>query len=236
MNAIAPTFLPDHLRPAAPGRRSRRGLAVLSFVPAMLLALPMWQVTEVRVDGCPKLPASAVRSLEELAGQPALGIDLESIRDSVEVWAGVGAVEVELQLPGTLRVRATAAAARGSVLVGRNWHGVNEQGELSGRIESISPPLLVEFPEAADRARGLEAVRRVEEASGARVLEARRVTPFDYRLVLTTGDGSLDVVIHVRPEGSGAEIAWCAAFAKETVPRVWSDLRASDRMVIGGGQ
>ena len=235
MNAIAPTFLPDHLRPAAPGRRSRRGLVVLSVVPAMLLVLPMWQVTDVRVDGCPRLPTSTVRSLEEMAGQPALGIDLEAIRDRVETWPGVGAVEVELQLPGTLLVRATEARARGSVQVGRSWHGVGERGALAGRIEAIVPPLLVAFPEAADRARGLAAVRRVEEASGARVLEVRRVTPSDFRLVLTTGDDEQDVVIHVRPEGSGAEIAWCAAFAKETVPRVWSDLRAPDRMVIGGG-
>ena len=236
MNAIAPTFLPDHFRPASPGRRSRRGLVVLSVVPAVLLALPMWQVTEVQVDGCPKLPASAVRSLEEMSGQPALAIDLETIRDRIEVWPGVGAVEVNLQLPGTLRVRATAAEARGSVVVGRSWHGVGEKGGLSGRMETVVPPLLVEFPEASDRARGLEAVRRVEEASGARVLEVRRVTPFDFRLVLTTGDDNGDVVIHVRPEGSGAEIAWCAAFAKGNVPRVWSDLRAPDRMVIGGGQ
>ena len=235
MNAIAPTFLPDHFRPAAPGRRSRRGLVVLSVVPALLLALPMWRVTEVQVEACPRLPATAVQSLQEIVGQPALALDLESIRDRAEMWPGVGAVQVELQLPGTLRVRASAAATQASVLIGRSWHGVGEEGELGGRIESVVPPLLVDFPEAVDRARGLEAVQRVEKASGARVLEVQRVTPIDYRLLLTTGGNDRDVVIHVHPQGSGAEVAWCAAFAKQAVPRVWSDLRAQDRMVIGGG-
>ena len=234
MNAVAPTFLPDRLRPAVPRRRSRRGVVVLSVVPAVLLALPMWRVDDVQVDGYPDFPAATVQSLEEMAGQPALALDLEGIRDDVEVWPGVGSVSVELELPGTLRVRAAAAEMRGSVRIGRSWHGVGDNGELVGVAETVVPPVLLAFGEGTDRARGLAAVRRIEAASGARVLEVRRITPADYRLVLTTGEDDLDVVAHVRPEGSGAEIAWCAAFAKGSVPRVWTDLRAPDRMVIGG--
>lgn len=236
MNAIAPTFLPESLRPAVPRRRSRRGFVVLSVLPVMLLALPMWRVGEVQVSACPELPATAVRSLEEMVGQPALGLDLEGIRDKVEVWPAVGSVSVVFELPGTLQVRAAAAEVRGSVRVGRSWHGVNENGESVGLSETLVPPALVAFGEKADRARGLAAVRRIEKATGARVLEVRRITPADYRLVLTTGDGEPDVVAHVRPEGSGAETAWGAAFAKGSVPRVWIDLRAQDRMVLGGGR
>lgn len=236
MNAVAPTFLPDRLRPAAPGRRSRRGFVVLSVVPAILLVLPMWRVNEVEVNGCPELPVAAVQSLAAMVGQPALGLDLQGIRDAVEVWPGVGEVQVDLVLPGTLRVRAAAAEAGGSVRLGRSWHGVGEDGGLVGVLESVVPPVLVEFAEKADRARGLAAARRVAGATGAEILEVRRVTPADYRLVLTNSDEETDVVAHVHPEGSGAEIAWCAAFARKSVPRVWSDLRAPDRMVLGGGR
>lgn len=236
MNAVAPTFLPDRLRPAAPGRRSRRGLVVLSVVPAMLLVLPMWRVNEVVVNGCPELPVTAVQSLGEMVGQPALGLDLEGIRDGVKVWPGVGEVQVEFVLPGTLRIRAAAAEARGSVRVGQSWHGVGNDGELVGMVDTVVPPVLLEFAGKADRARGLAAAQRVAGATGAGVLEVRRITPADYRLVLTTADAEPDVVAHVRPEGSGAEIAWCSAFAKNSVPRVWSDLRAPDRMVLGGGR
>ncbi len=236
MNAVAPTFLPDRLRPVAPARRSRRGFVAFSVVPLMLLALPMWRVSEVEVDGCPKLPVAAIQSLEEIVGQPALALDLEGIRESVEMWPGVGAVQVVFELPGTLRIRAAAAEIRGSVRVGRSWHGVGDDGEFVGVAETVVPPVLVAFGGKADRARGLEAVRRIERASGARVIEVRRVTPADYRLVLTTGDDDIDVVAHVRPEGSGAEIAWCSAFAKGEMPRVWIDLRAADRVVFGGGR
>lgn len=236
MNAVAPTFLPDRLRPASPGRRSRRGFVVLSVVPAILLVLPMWRVNVVEVNGCPELPVAAVQSLGEMVGQPALGLDLEGIRDGIEVWPGVGEVQVELVLPGTLRIRAVAAKTRGSVRVGQSWHGVDNDGELVGVVGGVVPPELLAFGEKADRARGLSAAQRVAGATGAQVLEVRRITPADYRLVLTTGDGEPDVVAHVRPEGSGAEIAWCAAFAENSVPRGWSDLRAPDRMVLGGGR
>ena len=94
MNADVPRFLPERLRPPTTGRKRRRGFALLTVVPIMLLALPRWQVTEVRVEGCPKLPAASVHSLYELVGQPAMGLDLEAVRDRVEIWPGVGEVEV----------------------------------------------------------------------------------------------------------------------------------------------
>ena len=61
MTAEAPRFLPERLRPPKTGRKRRKGYALLTFVPLILLALPQWQVGEVLVEGCPKLPAAAVR-------------------------------------------------------------------------------------------------------------------------------------------------------------------------------
>ena len=123
MTHEAPRFLPDRLRPQRPGRRSRRGLVLLSVVPFMLLAFPFWKIAEVRVDGCPRLPRPAVESLEALVGQPALGLDVAGVKERVEIWPGVGEVQVDFLLPGTVIVRAKDAEAQGSVRVGRSWHG-----------------------------------------------------------------------------------------------------------------
>ena len=229
-------FLPESLRPPVAGRRSRRGFALLTVVPVILLAFPRWQVQEVQVDGCPKLPSTAVSSLHELVGQPAFGLDVTAIRDAVEVWPGVGEVAVELELPGTVHVRAQSTPIFGSVRVGRSWHGVGADGRLAGLVEVAAPPILKGFDGEVERARALAVARRLDEGSGGRVMEIRRVTPADYRVLVEAEgrDGLLG--IHVDPQGSAAEKAWCAAIANGSPMRQWADLRWQDRMVIGGGQ
>jgi len=235
MNAEAPHFLPDRLRPPPTARKRRRGYALLTVVPLTLLALPRWQVGEVLVEGCPKLPAAAVQSLHELVGQPAIGIDLEALRDRVEIWPGVGEVEVELQLPGTVRVSATAAVSRGSLRIGRSWHGVAADGSLTGVLDIALPPVLEGFSSELERSRGLAVANRLETATGGQVQEVRRITPADFRLRLLPPDGSSERVIHVVPRGTGAERAWCAALADGVLHQPWADLRWADRIVIGGG-
>lgn len=235
MSADLPRFLPDRLRPPKTGRKRRRGFALLTFVPVMLLALPQWQVGEVVVEGCPNLPAAAVHSLNELVGQPALGLDLGRVRDRVEVWPGVGEVEVELELPGTVRVRAEDAVSRGSLRVGRNWHGVAADGSLTGVVQLPLPPVLDDFVGADDRSDGLSVVSRMEAATGGRVSEIRRITPVDYRLQLQLPGAGEETVIHVLPQGTNAESAWCAAATAGSIAQLWADLRWEDRIVIGGG-
>lgn len=237
MNAGDSHFLPDRLRPRGPRKRPRRRLALLGVVPVMLLALPQLRVKEVRVTACPQLPAAAVRSLQEIEGRPALGIDLEAIRDEVEVWPGVGEVSVELQLPGTISVNAAASTICGSVRVGRSWHGVDSQGSLAGVIETPVPPVLRGFNDgAAERLRALGAARRLEDASRGHVREIQWVTPLDFRVVMTAGDNGEQKVVHVSPEGTPAEISWCAAVAGGSMAAAWADLRFPDRMVIGEGR
>jgi len=201
----------------------------------MLLALPRWQVTEVLVDGCPKLPEASVHSLRELVGQPAMGLDLEIVRDRVEIWPGVGEVEVELELPGTVRVRATAAESRGSLRVGRSWHGVAADGSLTGIVDIALPPVLVGFTGDVERSNGLAVAGRIEAATHGQVTEVRRITPSDYRLHLETSAGGPETVIHVLPQGTDGENAWCAAVAGGARMRTWADLRWTDRIVVGGG-
>jgi hypothetical protein len=235
MSADVPRFLPERLRPPATGRKRRRGYALLTVVPVMLLALPRWQVSEVRVEGCPKLPAASIHSLYELVGQPALGLDLEAVRDRVEIWPGVGEVEVELELPGTVHVRAAAAVSRGSLRVGRNWHGVAADGSLTGRLDIALPPVLDGFTGDLECSEGLAVARRLEETTGYQVKGIRRVTPSDYSLQLQPPGAGPDIVIHVLPQGTTAEKAWCAAVADGSMTRTWADLRWMDRIVFGGG-
>jgi len=221
MSVDAPRFLPDRLRPPVAGRRSRRGFVLLTMVPVMLLFL------------CPRLPAVAVDSLRELVGQPAFGLDLEAVRDRVDVWPGVGEVEVELELPATIVVRAGAVDPRGCVRVGRNWHGIDADGRYVGVVEVPVPPLLEGFVSERDRGRGLSSARRLEGATGGRVVGIRRITPADYRLLLVPVGSHEGIVVHVHPQGTKSEAAWCAALVAGSVPQTWADLRRPDRMVLG---
>lgn len=234
MNTGVPTFLPQRLRPPVAGRRSRRGFALLTVVPMMLLAIPGWHVEDVVVDGCPKLPAVTVDSLHELVGLPALGVNLETVRDQVEVWPGVGEVEVTFELPGTLHIRAEAAVSSGSVRIGRSWHGVAADGTLTGNVGIALPPVLEDFHSVHDRASALAVARRLERAVGGQVLEIRRVTPIDYRVLLQPAGAERESTIHVLPQGSSAESAWSAGVAAGTLDLQWADLRWTDRIVIGG--
>ena len=152
------------------------------------------------------------------------------------MWPGVGAVQVELELPGMLWVRAEEESALGSVRVGHGWHGVGADGRLTGVVELALEPVLVGFPSDSDRSRGLAAAQRLERATAARVREVRRITPSDYEVRLAPGGDRGPVVVHVRPQGSAAEAAWCIAFAGGNVVQSWADLRWGDRMVIGGDQ
>jgi hypothetical protein len=229
-------FLPERLRPRVSGRRSRRGYALLTIVPVMLLALPQWRVTEVEIDPCPMLPASAVESMHELVGQPAFAVDLEEIRDRMKIWPGVGGVQVEFELPGRISIHAEAAETCGSVRVGRSWHGVNADGGLTGTVAVAVPPLLEGFVGDVDRSHGLAVAVRLEEAAGGEVRSVRRVTPTDYRVLFVPHEGHEATVVFVRPQATVAEKAWCAAVATHSVTHPWVDLRHSDRMVFGGGR
>lgn len=235
MSAEAPRFLPERLRPPTPGRKRRKGYALLTFVPVILLALPQWQVGEVLVEGCPKLPAAAVRSLRELVGQPALGLDLAAVRDRVEIWPGVGEVEVELELPGTVHIRAAAAASHGSLRIGNSWHGVAADGSLTGVIDLALPPVLTGFANNLGRSRGLAVAQRLETATGLQVQAVRRITPSDFELRLRPLAEAPEIIIYVTPRRTAAEMTWCAAVAGGAVHQTWADLRWSDRIVVGSG-
>lgn len=235
MTADTPRFLPDYLRPTSPGRRSRRGLVLLSVVPFMLLAVPLWRVESIRVDACAKVPPSTVASLQELVGQPAIGLDVDAIKERVQIWPGVGEVRVDFVLPGTIVVRAATAPTLGSLRVGSGWHGVGADGGLTGRLQVAVEPVLEGFSSEDDLRLGLEAARRVREAAATEIAKVTRITPNDYRVDLAADGGREGAVVHIRPGGTTGEKSWCRAFAAGSIDQPWADLRWSDRIVIGGG-
>jgi hypothetical protein len=210
-------------------------LVLLTVIPVLVLVLPMWRVSKVEVEGECGLPPAAVHSLNQLVGRSTLGIDVDEIRDEVRVWPVVGEVEVELLLPGTIRVRVTGAEVFGSVQVGRGWHGVCGDGRLAGVLGEPIDPVLIGFGAGhVDRKRGLEVAGRLAAITDDRVVEVRRVTPVDFQVRIEPVDGGRTLTVHVRPEGSGAEGSWFAARAEGKIFGVWADLRWGDRMVLGG--
>jgi hypothetical protein len=112
---------------------------------------------------------------------------------------------------------------------------VAADGSLTGTIDLALPPVLAGFSNEVGRSRGLEVAGRLERATGGQVQEIRRITPADYRLRLLPPDGGPERTIHVVPQGTHAESAWCAALADGSLAQTWADLRWADRIVIGGG-
>lgn len=232
-----PRFLPDRLRPKVSRRRSRRRFALFTVFPVALVLLPMWRIGEVRVESCPAVPRSTERSLAEMVGEPTVALDLAEIRDRVEVWPGVGAVEVRLELPTTLVVRAEPAEIAGSVLIGMGWHGVDPTGAYAGTLDFPLCPVLEGFAGSErDQRRALEVVRRLEAASEMSVTVIRKVAPDDYRVDLVSRSSPEAWVAHVSPEGTASEQAWISAVGGGALSAPWADLRQPDRMVIGGSR
>ena len=227
-----PVFLPDRLRPGTRHRRPRRRLALVAALPGFLLLLPLWRVQTVDVTGCPGLPAAVEESLHQLEGVSPLTIDLDRVREQVEMWPGVAAVEVHLELPGTLRVTAQQATARASVRIGHGWHGVDDAGSLTGALDHSVAPILEDFRHRTeDLRRGLEVAERMSRATGGDVRSVRQITPSDLEIGLVIAGAA--TIVHVKPEATAGERIWCERAASGQLAWRWADLRWDSRMVLG---
>jgi hypothetical protein len=231
-------FLPDRLRPTAQRRRKGRPLLVLLAVLAMLpAAAPWWRVQAVEVDGCQGLPETIGASLEDLVGRSPLMVDPQWVRRQVEVWPGVAAVDVSLELPATLRVKATPALSHGSVPSGNRWRSVTRGGRLAGPLDEPHHPVLVGFSNQPDELEAALAVaRRLAAATGAVVEEVHTVTPVDFEVRLRRTPDTESVTVHVRPVETHGERYWCDRFARGEWTTTWADLRWEERVVVGGGR
>jgi len=226
-------FLPDRFRPRAPRRRSRRRLPlpVLVLIGGLSL-LPLWTVQRVEIRGGEVVPESVTTSLNGLVGHVVPLLDLEWLHQVAAAWPAAAEVRVQLALPGTVVVEIFPETIRGSVPVGHAWHAVAADGRLAGPLSAPLPPELVGFRRPPDRRLAFAVARRLAGESGAAVTAVELVTPEDYRVSLNLGTTGGTAEVHVIPEGTQAEAAWCALVMDEGLAVEWADLRWPHRLVM----
>ncbi len=233
MTSVHRRFLPDRFRPRTPRRRSyRQYLITAAALTLCLLLAPLWKVESVEVHGGEVVPDSVTASLEGLVGHmvPLLGLDW--LRQIAATWPAASEVRVHLELPGTIVVEIFPETPRGSIPVGTGWHAVAVDGRLAGPLSEPLPPELIGFRRPSDRRLAFSVVRRIAEASGGDVVAVHQVTPADLVVDLWFEEPGRLTTIHVIPEGTAAEAAWCEQVTNEGVMVEWADLRWPHRMVL----
>jgi hypothetical protein len=226
-------FLPDRFRPRAPRRRSRRRFVLPAVVLTCgLLLLPLWTLQRVEIRGGEVVPESVTTSLNGLVGYVVPLLDLAWLHQVAATWPAAAEVRVQLELPGTLIVEIFPETICGSVPIGRRWHAVAADGRLAGALSGPRPPELVGFRRPPDRRLAFAVARRLAVESGAEVTAIELVTPEDYRVSLSFGRQGETAEIHVVPEGTPAEEAWCALVMDEGLKVDWADLRWPHRLVM----
>jgi hypothetical protein len=234
MTVVQPRFLPDRLRPRVTRRRmKRRYILPALLLTAVLLALPLWTVRSVEVRGAEVVPASVTTSLESLVGHGVPTLDLEWLRAVAETWPAAAEVRVRLELSGTAVVEIYPEPIRGSIVLGSSWRAVAADGDLAGAVDEPRPPVLDGFRRPSERRQAFTVARRLAEASGGEVVAVRKVTPVDFKVELRLEGGERISVVHVTPEGTAAERAWCESAADGSPLVDWADLRWPHRMVLG---
>ena len=235
-------FLPLSLRPIPQAPRSsvnrpakmwRRIGVVAAISIGVGVILAGWRLESVETTGCTGLPPSATLNLEALRGRWIPTLDLDQIRQDVERWPGVAEVAVELQLPQTLRVRATPDKICASIPMGRAWRGITCDGVLSGHLDRPRPPLLLGFDGGeGDFRSALSIGDRLCDDTVGRLLSIRKVTPSDYELTIRLGvPPRTTSIIKVLPQGSRSEQWWRTAAFNGQAP-AWADLRFDRQVVI----
>jgi len=210
---------------------------VLLVIPLALALLPRWQVKKVDIQRCPGVPERLGGTLMSLVGTPVVLLDLDWVRNAVDVWPGVAGVEVRLKRLGTLSVKAYAAGVAGSLAVGRGWRAVCPDGTLGPRLDARRDPVLVNFPRRPERLReGLSVAERLARELGRPVESVRRVMPDDFEVVFARRPGDRrPFAVHVAARASGGERMMGAMVRSGALQDIgWADLRQEDRLVVGG--
>lgn len=236
MTSVHRRFLPDRFRPRTPRRRSRRPYVLPAVaLTLLLLAAPQWKVQSVEVHGGDVVPDSVTASLEGLEGHMVPLLRLDWLRQVAATWPAASEVRVHLELPGTIVVEIFPEAPRGSVPVGNGWHAVAMDGRLAGALSGPLEPEFIGFRRPSDRRLAFSVARRIAEASGGKVMAVQQVTPADLMVGLWFEEPGRLTTIHVIPEGTAAEAAWCEQVMNEGVMVEWADLRWPHRMVLRAG-
>jgi len=212
-------------------------MLLIGLLPATLALTPLWRVQAVDLTGCTGLPSEVTAQLEGLVGRPALAVSPAFVRRQLEVWPEISAVEVQLELPGTLRVTARATEPAGSVPVGDRWHAVTRAGELAGAVDlPVEPVLEGVRHRPAELRHALAVAERVRRSTGATVQTVRQITPSDLEVRVLAAGGEQPFVLHVRADATAGELFWCDRIARGEATAPWADLRWDNRVVLGGAR
>ncbi|WP_394616385.1 cell division protein FtsQ/DivIB [Lentzea sp. JNUCC 0626] len=133
-------------------------LTVLSVVALVYCVLftPLLGVSQVDVRGNAALTEDEVRAVADIEpGSPLARLDLQEIHDRVAGIPRVAAVEVERQLPGTVRLLITERTPIGSVKLPDGFHLIDSTGKDYAVLPAAAPgvpELVLALPSSSDPA------------------------------------------------------------------------------------
>jgi cell division protein FtsQ len=174
----------------------RRLVALLTVLSVVALAYcvfftPLLGVRQVDVRGNGALTGDEVRAVAAIeAGSPLVRLDLQEIHDRVAGIPRVAAVEVERQLPGTVRLLLTERAPVGSVKLPDGFHLVDSTGKDYAVVPAAAqgvPELVLTLPSSSDPATraAVGVLNELPEKLRPEVVSVSATTGADVKLTLT---------------------------------------------------
>jgi cell division protein FtsQ len=152
---------------------------------------PLLGVRQVDVRGNVALTEDEVRAVAAIdAGSPLVRLDLKEIHDRVAGIPRVAAVEVERQLPGTVRLLLTERVPVGSVKLPDGFHLVDSTGKDYAVLPAPAPgvpELVLTLPSSSDPATRavVGVVNELPEKLRPEVLSVAATTSADVKLTLS---------------------------------------------------
>ncbi|SDO07878.1 cell division protein FtsQ/DivIB [Lentzea jiangxiensis] len=194
---------PANRRPKSAEYRARRRVVLRRRLVALLTLVsviasvycvfftPLLGVSQVQVRGNSVLTEEEVRDIAAIEpGSPLVRLDLQGIHDRVATIPRVAAVEVERQLPGTVRLLLTERSPVGSVKMPDGFHLVDSTGKDYAIVPVAAPgvpELVLTLPSSSDPAtRAVVGVlNELPEKLRPEVVSVSATTGADVRLTLT---------------------------------------------------
>ncbi|GGM77533.1 hypothetical protein GCM10011609_11730 [Lentzea pudingi] len=196
---------PANRRPKSAEYKARRRVILRRRLVALLTVLsvvglvycvyftPLLGVSRVDVRGNGALTEDEVRAVAAIeTGSPLIRLDLKEIHDRVAGIPRVAAVEVERQLPGTVRLVLTERVPVGSVKLPDGFHLVDSTGKDYAILPAAAPgvpELVLTLPSSSDPAtRAVVGVlNELPEKLRPEVLAVAATTGADVRFTLSGG-------------------------------------------------
>ncbi|MFI6101590.1 cell division protein FtsQ/DivIB [Lentzea sp. NPDC051213] len=194
---------PANRRPKSPEYRARRRVILRRRLVALLTLLsvialtysvfftPLLGVRHVDVHGSVVLTEDEVRSAAAIElGSPLVRLDLRGIRERVAAVPRIATIEVERQLPGTVRLLIAERVPVGSVKLPDGFHLVDATGKDYAVLPAAAPgvpELVLATPSSADPATRavVGVVNELPEKLRPDVLQVSATSGADVKLTLT---------------------------------------------------